>query len=69
MMRLISKKSPNERLAILLSAFIVLSDENTNPKLVISSLKKYIKESDHRKFKKARKIMEATFKEVEKWKD
>jgi hypothetical protein len=69
MKKLNLKNNPNERLAILLNAFIMLSEEKTNSKFIASSLKKYIKKEDMRKIKHAKKLLEATIKEAEKWTD
>jgi len=60
-------ENQDERLAILINALIILSDENTSGKQVASKLKKYIKKDDMKNLQKAKKILESTFREAEKW--
>jgi len=60
-------ENQDERLAILINALIILSDENASGKHVANKLKKYMKKEDAKNLKKAKKIIESTFKEVEKW--
>jgi len=60
-------ENQDERLAILINALIILSDENISGKQVASKLKKYIKKDDMKNLQKAKKILESTFREAEKW--
>jgi len=60
-------ENQDERLAILINALIILSDEKASGKHVASKLKKYIKKDDIKNLKKAKKILESTFREAEKW--